>query len=194
MFKKIIILSMLIFSFGIKAEIVDSGTLIQDTDQGLDWLKLTETQGLTFEYISSQLGPGGEFEGWTYATGAQFEGLMLETGAEAMNSCFNLQFCGAQDSSLVQTIGAILGETGAGYTLGILADNSELMPDMHWVALVTSVVLPLHSEAGIYTYSHQQQISVTDPEVGSFLVRPSEVPIPQAGILFMSSITGLFFA
>ena len=39
-----------------------------DTESGLNWLDLTETNGLSYNYVSSQLGVGGQFEGFRYAT------------------------------------------------------------------------------------------------------------------------------
>ena len=38
-----------------------------DTDTLLQWLDLTESTNLSFNFVSIQFGPGGQFEGWEYA-------------------------------------------------------------------------------------------------------------------------------
>ena len=53
------------------AAIVDAPdhTYLTDTATGLDWLDVTTTAGMSFNQVSSQLGSGGQFAGWRYATG-----------------------------------------------------------------------------------------------------------------------------
>ena len=42
--------------------------ITHDTVTGLNWLDLTETNGVSYNYVSTQLGSGGKFEGFRYAT------------------------------------------------------------------------------------------------------------------------------
>ncbi len=51
--------------------------ITRDTSTGLDWLKLTETNDLSYNYVSSQLGPGGAFAGMRYATSQEVIDLYL---------------------------------------------------------------------------------------------------------------------
>ena len=47
----------------------DDGLLTLDTETGLEWLDLTQTDlGMSFNQMSAQLDPGGTFEGFRYAT------------------------------------------------------------------------------------------------------------------------------
>ena len=45
-----------------------SGAVTRDYDNWLDWLDWTLTTSRTYNDVASQLGPGGEFEGWRHAT------------------------------------------------------------------------------------------------------------------------------
>lgn len=48
-----------------------------DESSGLSWLKLSETQGLSINQISAQLGAGGAFSGWRLPTGEEVEALFV---------------------------------------------------------------------------------------------------------------------
>ena len=50
------------------ADVIDNGASIIDTVTGLEWLDLTSTVNLSFNSVSAQLGPGGAFAGYQYAT------------------------------------------------------------------------------------------------------------------------------
>lgn len=70
-----ILISTLLISFNLNAAILSANyqtsgdnLITHDTATGLDWLDLTETAGLSYDYVASQFGVGGEFEGWRFAT------------------------------------------------------------------------------------------------------------------------------
>lgn len=46
-----------------------ANTLIHDTVTGLDWLRLDQTLGLSYDTVATNLGPGGMFEGFEIADG-----------------------------------------------------------------------------------------------------------------------------
>lgn len=48
-----------------------------DESSGLSWLKLSETQGLSINQVSAQLGAGGAFSGWRLPTGEEVEALFV---------------------------------------------------------------------------------------------------------------------
>jgi MYXO-CTERM domain-containing protein len=62
------------------AALIDAGTYTTDTATGLDWLDLTASSNLSYNYVSSQFGSGGLFEGWRYATSAETEALLQNLG------------------------------------------------------------------------------------------------------------------
>lgn len=57
----------LILSTSVNAALIDNGNITTDTETGLDWLDITESTNLSYNYVSSQFGVGGQFEGWRYA-------------------------------------------------------------------------------------------------------------------------------
>ena len=66
------------FPFVATASLINAGTYMSDTSTGLDWLDLTASLDMSYDYVSSQLGPGGAFAGWQYATVAQVETLWTD--------------------------------------------------------------------------------------------------------------------
>ena len=62
----------------------DHGTYFTDTHNGLDWLDLTQTVGRSYNDVSSQLGAGGEFAGWRYATTEEFFSMWNSLTGESM--------------------------------------------------------------------------------------------------------------
>jgi hypothetical protein len=56
--------------------------LTQDTISGLVWLDLTQTTNQSFNSVFAQLGSGGTFEGFRYATLAEVAGLWQNAGID----------------------------------------------------------------------------------------------------------------
>lgn len=46
------------------AVLIDNGNYFTDTNTGLDWLNLTETVSRSYNDVYSNLGSGGDFQGW----------------------------------------------------------------------------------------------------------------------------------
>ncbi len=61
-------------------------SITRDPNSGLDWLDLTFTAGRSFNDINSQLGLGGEFEGFHHASGADVFTLFTNAGISDINS------------------------------------------------------------------------------------------------------------
>jgi hypothetical protein len=57
------------------------GLLTIDSDTGLQWLDWSHTVNRSYNDVSSQLGDGGEFEGFRYATEAEMRTLYANAGA-----------------------------------------------------------------------------------------------------------------
>ncbi|MEZ6318102.1 MAG: hypothetical protein R3B49_05005 [Phycisphaerales bacterium] len=57
------------------------GLLTFDADSGLEWLDWEYTNNRSYADVSSQLGAGGEFEGFRYATEDEMRGLYEHAGA-----------------------------------------------------------------------------------------------------------------
>lgn len=179
--------------------------ITQDTVSGLEWLDLTATSNLSRNYVSSQLGVGGEFTGWRFATGNEvasffdaFGGIGPYDGWSADNNgLFDLiapywgdLYCEtASCSSYVPGHGS---GPGLGYSRFFIADfgivdqyyygelndkyNNTAMTTYDWV---TNKHTWIDSETQRFDY-------------GSALVRDSHVvPIPAASWLFTTGLIGL---
>ena len=56
------------------------GLVTIDTATGLRWLDITVTTSLSYNYVSTQFGTGGQFAGWGYANDAQVSALFSDAG------------------------------------------------------------------------------------------------------------------
>jgi len=55
-------------------------SVIRDVDHNRDFLQLVLTAGLGYNAVAAQLGPGGDFEGWSIATVANLDDLGSSAG------------------------------------------------------------------------------------------------------------------
>lgn len=69
MYKKLLLLLNLLFCFSVQSALIDHGHFTYDTDQQLDWLDFTQTEGLS---VASALTNN---EGWRLATNLEIENL-----------------------------------------------------------------------------------------------------------------------
>jgi len=62
--------------FAMPIDFVDQGDYLSDPHSGLDWLDVTTSVNQSYNYVSSQFGADGAYEGWRYATTAEFNTLV----------------------------------------------------------------------------------------------------------------------
>ena len=100
---KIIVLATALMTFSlssnVNAALVDFGNYTRDTRTNLEWLDLTETGNLSYRYVSSQLGSGGEFGGWSFAAGDQVASFFDSAGGRA-GSYKGPSNCNCEDTTL----------------------------------------------------------------------------------------------
>ena len=127
------------------AALVDHDSFVADTGSGLQWLKLSETYGMAYADVHSELQAGGQWEGWRFATGTEFEGLLLGQGAMASQCANGTGFCGftvGTEGSWSIEINHLFGDSyyqGFPYpylqSAGLLADI-DASTGLHWTALI----------------------------------------------------------
>jgi len=69
-------------SFNASAIIVDYGDFSYDPATGWDWLDLHLTAGLAYDEVVAEMGAGGAYEGWRYATRAELAGFWNAFGGD----------------------------------------------------------------------------------------------------------------
>jgi hypothetical protein len=73
---------------GVAAQIVDNGSETLDSSTGLVWLDVSLTVNRSFVYVNSQFGPGGEFDGWRYATADEVRTFWTNAGIPVLTGAF----------------------------------------------------------------------------------------------------------
>ena len=122
-------------------------TITRDTEAGLDWLDVTESRGLSYAQVIVQMGAGGVYEGWRYATASELDQLIVNFGYIRINTecAYGLKHCDTDltgDYEVIDLMIRTLGDTrdaqwdaaphlypdalpdGAGYTKGFLGTSS----------------------------------------------------------------------
>ncbi|NOX09698.1 MAG: VPLPA-CTERM sorting domain-containing protein [Gammaproteobacteria bacterium] len=188
-FKIMMMMITLALSINVSASLIDKGTYTSDTVSGLDWLDLTATTGLSYNYVSSQLGSGGLFDGWSYAGVMRIETLIQHAGGTSPFTGWTTINNGVVSSLLntwgqTQTFLESRIITGGVYTVNgnifvsILSDdpNQSISTTSDFISLTETTIAPGGSNS-VY---------------GSALYRATSiVPIPAAVWLFGSGLIGL---
>ena len=169
-----------LFSSPISAQVIEvdsaifgPGTLTRDTVQGLDFLDLEDTLGRSFQDVSSQLGSGGEFEGFRYATFDEIESLV---------SNYNSPATPPGTPRLTALLDVATNLFGSDFSTGLSAD---LGPG-GGIQIVSIIENANSLNANQTIEAAVDRVSNT---TGSFLVTSSAVPEPNSvslcAVLFM---------
>lgn len=190
--KTLTLSALALLSLSVHAAIVDLGSITRDTATGLDWLDLTATRNRSYLDIAAQLGSGGEFAGWRFATSAEAQAIEMELGVYQRilhsDSVGMARFAYAT---------ALFGDTfhqSDSFETGFRGITSDVPGT--WCSNCHYIMGLLNDErnpsVGYYPYlSGAIADSLVSPYDGSFLVRPSAVPITDTAWLFGSSLVGL---
>jgi hypothetical protein len=175
-----------------QAAIIDYGTYFSDTRSGLDWLDVTSSVNRSYNDIFSQLAPGGEFQGWRFATSTEFNSLLSDWTGMTPNAVGRTVTTGTIPSvdGLVMLFGSTLdsrwistfGETwdsqrgfaegeGIDFTLGILADSLNNTSNQRSVGSLWDN--ETNGAPIDFFHAHHRQVFLdeTNNDIGAFLVR-----------------------
>jgi len=181
---------------------IDHGSYTTDTISGLDWLDVTTTMEQSVDYISSQFGVGGEYEGWRYATGIEFNQL-VNNYTDSSNDT-NFYDLIVHDEGKIDGLVILLGSTldvqwvkgwgvtwdahfgypegeGADGVFGLLADKVPSGPyigTIHAAQLLDSDAYPHSKDTSRAHYGLTWGSNQAGTIFGSYLVRNSENAIP----------------
>jgi uncharacterized repeat protein (TIGR01451 family) len=151
--------------------------ITRDTMTGLDWLDLTQTANRSYNDVSSQLGAGGQFAGFRYATQAEVTALFSKFGLPfGFTPMSNALHAGAQSfHALFGTLVAFDPNLQAARTEGLYEPSSPT-PGSH----PRIGILLTSTQGGTSTGAHLD--SDANAIYGSYLVRPVPMcPAPPGG-------------
>lgn len=101
--KRLILSAGLLFTTQSNAGLVEFDTYTYDDKSNLSWLDLSYTDGYSYNFVKDQLGLGGLFEGWRFASSQDVTDLVLNhVGFTPAN-----YYSGNTEASLKELIGLI---------------------------------------------------------------------------------------
>lgn len=157
-----------------------SGSAVIDTSTGLEYLNLRLTQGLSPVQVLAQLGPGGSFAGFRYATISEFENLT--TGFFGTRVCCYVNLDLAATVSFANLFGPTStnadGLPQLGVLFGLEAPNPIILLGGFFYETGPDGV----GLVGVYDQDNREFTSavVPNPLRGSVLVRSAPVAVAVA--------------
>jgi len=171
--------------------------LIYDTNSGLEWLKLTVTQGrFSFDTIQTQFLPGGEFYGFRYAKAGEVNSLFESFGL-AMHGLDNTVADHAQIEKYQALFGITQQDIFSGnfiqnnYTFGLFDEvdpgNYYGLGNAHFYSFVLENFAFGYTEVATFPWLDYR----IDRSLGHYLVR--QVPEPGSFSLILVGLSGMGF-
>ncbi len=166
-------------------------SLVFDTTTGLHWLRIGFTLGMSYTGVAAQLGTGGSFAGYRYATASEAETLFEDFGVIAG------EVNGGSFANLASPVASMLSLLGTGDTVNLTQETYALTAEVpsagshHLVYYATvgngSAGFVLNDPSGSLPDS-ATQVNVWGP-ISSLLVL--DVPEPGSAVLLLSGLAAL---
>ena len=184
-------------------KVAGDGLITYDANTGLEWLDLTVTAGMTHDDVFAQLGSGGAYEGWHFASTSQVSTLWDNFGGSGTYTDWSIE-----NNNLFKVIAPLMGdlycelsifapcEIGTGLSQYITSDIYPSVANSYVISrmqdFTTNETLAAESDffSLEYTYTNND-VGTYGITAGSALIRVSTVPIPSALWLFGSGLIGL---
>ena len=168
-------------------KIVGDNLITRDTVSGLDWLDLTETNNMSYGQVSEQIGTGGQFAGYRYATNSEVVALWANFGVnlDAGTPTYVSSYVDPGIEIAAVLLGNIVNEDSDTYPFGVIGLTAN------------SPYLGAHLRLGAYNNSRSsfydnggfaQSDAIALGHTGSYLVKkkPCSSPCSHLAIWFRS--------
>ena len=184
-YKSLIASFFILLSVQAHATVIDKGWYTEDTE-GLYWLDVTATKGMSFNDVYAELSVGGLFDGWRYATIAEIVDLtyhytgILATGNQTI-------YYDNEIDGLISLLGPTFN-----YTDGYSHLTGFVSVPLSFHSRITSLMVDAGENVNYNdkTEAHYHQSLkawIEYESVGSFLVRDT-FPIPEPSIIALFSL------
>ena len=150
---------------------VNDAALTYDTATGLEWLDITVTAGFSYNEVSAELGTGGTYEGFEFASKQQVVDLFFAVGLpEEIPNVIEFWGSGAEIQTLLSFWGAIWN-LGTGERSEFITSNTQsLVSGEHWAGRVFWLEA---GDTGVATEYLARDDNYKNFTIGSALVRPA---------------------
>ncbi|MDP1678777.1 MAG: PEP-CTERM sorting domain-containing protein [Candidatus Nitrotoga sp.] len=195
------------------AAFIDSGTYLTDTVSSLDWLDVTASVSRSYTDVSGQVGAGGDFSGWRYATASEVGSLVFHWTGVTPPEFGSVSVPAKSIDGLVEALGSTLdaaslaqfGATwdarngyaegnGQDFTYGYVNDTVASTGNRYISSLVDDDRPSGGSGDYVWLTKYDSPDSGVIASVGSFLVRSTSVPEPATYTMMLAGLGLLSFS
>lgn len=212
MFKKYFLISisavfLSLLTHTAQAVIIDNNTYTSDTATKLDWLDVTASAGRSYTDVLSNLGAGGDFSGWRFATTGELDTLLDNFGGVGSYLGSNTAHEGVADL-FVQYLGDTFDYSNDiglgydftdpyyGYTFGYWYDPASFFIRTAFIADHDKNIDLIPGDDLVDTIDTNYSVFFPTSyslQIGSFLVRttpePAPIPAPATLPLFVLGVS-----
>jgi len=172
-----------------------------DTVSGLEWLDLTETSSMSYDDVTAQLGVGGAYEGFRYATDTEVISLWSNFGVDlsqdAPSSPYHIGV--TVDPGIVDAATILKNYVDQGAETYRAVGITGTMSLPNYYAVLGAEFTGFNTQHSYYYEEGHEDVffdvfrDQRVNTVGSYLVvgTPTTVPVPAAVWLFGSGLIGL---